>query len=323
MVDPTSDTIGVDLGGTHLRVARVGADGAISHDERAPSPDGGWRALVDAVAAGVRACVAAGSAAPVRAVGVGVAALVDDDGVARYAPNLPALVNAPLRAEIAAAVGLPTVVDNDANVAAWGELAHGAARGARHALVLTLGTGIGGGIIVDGRVYRGAHGFAAEVGHWQFDPRERVCACGEPGHWEAWASGTGLGVLARAAAAAGEAPAVLARAGGDVGAVTGEHVGAAALEGAPDALALLDRYADLVAIGVAGLANILDPELVVVGGGLVTLGDVLLDRIRDRFPRHLEGRAYRPPIPIVAAALGEQAGVVGAAVLARQRARQG
>jgi glucokinase len=145
-----------------------------------------------------------------------------------------------------------------------------------------------------------------------------VCACGEPGHWEAWGSGTALGVLAREVVARGEAPSVLAQAGGNPDHVTGEHVGAAALGGAVDALAVLDTFADFVATGFAGLANILDPEAIVISGGLVNLGDILVDRIRERFPRHLEAPSFRPEIPIVAATLGDQAGVIGAAVLARQ-----
>ena len=144
-----------------------------------------------------------------------------------------------------------------------------------------------------------------------------MCACGEPGHWEAWASGTALGALARDAVARGDAPSVLARAGGDASAVTGLHVGEAATDGASDALAILDQYADYVALGFAGLTNILDPEIIVVSGGLVDLGDVLLGPVRDRFHAHLEGAQHRPPVPIVAAALGDHAGVIGAAVLAR------
>jgi glucokinase len=314
----TVDTIGVDVGGTHLRVAQVDGKGAIGHDISVPTPD--WPEVVDTIVTGVQHVVDAttGGPASIGAVGVGLAAIIDLDGVARYAPNIPGLIDEPLQADIAKAVDLPVVVDNDANVAAWGEVMHGAAHGVRHGLVLTLGTGIGGGIIIDGRVYRGAHGLAAEVGHWQFDPRGRTCACGEPGHWEAWASGSGLGVLAREAAANGALPSVLERAGGRVDAVDGVHVGDAALAGEPDALALLDTYADYVAIGCAGLANILDPEVIVISGGLVNLGDILLDRIRDRFPRHIEAPAHRPPIPIVPAALGDQAGVVGAAVRARE-----
>ena len=313
------DTIGVDLGGTHLRVALVDRTGTIGHDLRIETPKEGWRAVVTALADAITKVAAAGRAdgLEIGATGIGIAALVDDDGVARYAPNLRGLIDVPLRSELASSVGMPVAVDNDANVAARGELAHGAARGARHALVLTLGTGIGGGIILDGKVYRGAHGFAAEVGHWQFDPHGRVCACGEPGHWEAWASGTALGALARDVVERGDAPSVLAKAGGDATAVEGVHVGEAAADGAADALAILDQYADYVALGFAGLTNILDPEIIVVSGGLVGLGDVLLGRVRHRFHAHLEGAAHRPPVSIVAAALGDHAGVIGAAVLAR------
>jgi len=313
-------TIGVDLGGTHIRVAVVDGDGTIRHEHRGASPSATLEGLVAAVRDATADLLAAAQAdgLTVSAIGAGVAALVDDDGVARYAPNVPALVNAPLRDDICAATGLTAIIDNDANVAAWGELAHGAMRGMRHALLLTLGTGIGGGIVLDGRVYRGSNGFAAEVGHWQFDPHSRMCACGQPGHWEAWGSGTALGVLAREVVARGDAPGVLAAAGGSVDAVTGEHVGQAAVAGDTDALAILDTYADYVATGFAGLANVLDPEAIVISGGLVNLGDVLVGRIRDRFPRHLEGPTFRPEIPIVAAELGDQAGVIGAAVLARQ-----
>ena len=313
-------TIGVDLGGTHVRVAVVDDSGNVCHEHKAASPSDRVEHLVAAVADATADLLAAATAdgLDVQALGAGVAALVDDDGVARYAPNVPALLNTPLRADLEQATGLRAIVDNDANVAAWGELAHGAMQGMRHALLLTLGTGIGGGIVLDGRVYRGAHGFAAEVGHWQFDPHGRMCACGEPGHWEAWGSGTALGVLAREVTGRGEAPSVLERAGGKVDLVTGEHVSAAALAGAQDALAILDTFADFVATGFAGLANILDPEAIVISGGLVNLGDVLVGRIRERFPRHVEAPTYRPEIPIIAAQLGDNAGVIGAAVLARQ-----
>ena len=194
---------------------------------------------------------------------------------------------------------------------------HGAARGALYALMVTLGSGIGGGIVARGRVIRGAHGFAAEVGHFQIDPNGPMCACGEPGHWEAFASGHALGRMGREWAAAGRAPGVLARAGGDVEAVTGVHVGDSAQGGEADGRALLDEYAELVAVGLAGLANILDPERIVISGGLVELGDTLLAPVRAAFARRIEGSAYRPRIDIVPAALGEQAGVIGAAARAR------
>jgi len=311
-------TVGIDLGGTNVRAAVVDRDALLLAEERAPTPVE-WPALHDTIVELVDRLYLARPG--FSAVGVGAAGLVDRTGAVHYAPNLPRLIRVPLQEILTQSLGVPVVVDNDANVAAWGELCHGAARGVSHGLVITLGTGVGGGIISDGRIVRGAHGFAAEVGHWQFDPHGPTCACGEPGHWEAAASGRALGDLARQRVLAGEAPHVLARAGGDVTQVTGIHVGESAAAGEADGRALLAAYSRQVALGFAGLANILDPELIVVSGGLVELGDVLLGPLREAFGAHLEGWRYRPPIPIVAAALGERAGVVGAAALARDFTR--
>ena len=157
---------------------------------------------------------------------------------------------------------MPVVVDNDANVAVVGELAHGAARGCDDVVLVTLGTGVGGGIVVNGTVLRGAHGFGAEIGHFQVDPDGPMCACGERGHWEAVASGTALGALGRARAQAGEAPALLARAMGAVDAIDGTMVGDAAQDGDAGALAVVREYAGHVAVGLVGLVNVFDPELV-------------------------------------------------------------
>ncbi len=308
-------TIGVDLGGTNTRAAVVDHDGQVLAEAREHSP-GTWPELTKVVAGSIQQL--RDDHSDVAAVGVGAAGMVDRDGVVHYAPNLRLLIGAPLRAALADTVDLPLIVDNDANVAAWGEACHGAARRVRDALVITLGTGVGGGIIANGRVYRGAHGFAAEVGHWQFDPNGPMCACGERGHWEAFASGTRLGRLARERAASGVAPHVLERAGGRVEDITGVHVSESATAGEPDGHAILVEYAHFVALGFAGLVNILDPELIVVSGGLVKLGDVLLEPLRAGFRSHLEGAQYRPEVPIVAAALGDRAGVIGAAALARE-----
>jgi glucokinase len=307
-------TIGVDLGGTNLRVAVVDAAGTILDEEHSPTPKD-WPSLVDALADAVGQFLKDDD--EIGAVGMGAAGLVDREGTVHYAPNIPMLVDAPLGGELATRLAVPVIVDNDANVAAWGEVCHGAAKGARDALVITLGTGVGGGIVLDGRIYRGAHGFAAEVGHWQVDPHGAMCACGEVGHWESTASGTALGRMARERAAAGEAPGVLARANGDIGQVSGRMVGDSARAGEADGLAILGDYAHNVAIGFAGLANILDPEVIVVSGGLVELGDLLFDPLHAAFLGHLEGSAHRPAVPVLPAALGEQSGVIGAAALAR------
>ena len=315
MTSPGPPTVGVDLGGTNLRIAVVDRDGHVIAEERAPTPLD-WPALRATITAHVDRLRDQHPTAV--AIGVGAAGLVDRDGMVRYAPNIPRLIRVRLREELIESLALPVVVDNDANAAAFGELCHGAARGVTHGLVITLGTGIGGGVICGGQILRGAHGFAAEVGHWQFDPKGPECACGEWGHWEAAASGPALGALARAAAAAGDAPKVLARAGGDLRAVTSVEVADAASAGDADGVRILEAYARRVALGFAGLANILDPEVIVVSGGLIELGDLLLAPLRDAFGAHLEGAPYRPEVPIVRAALGERAGVVGAAALARQ-----
>jgi glucokinase len=309
--------IGVDVGGTNVRVALVDRGGRVLADERESTPEK-FPELVDIITDQARTLL--GGQEDGVAIGIGAAGLVDREGTIHYAPNIPMFRRVPLGTEVGKATGLPVTVDNDANVAALGELRHGAARGKTDALVITLGTGVGGGIILGGRVIHGAHGFAAEVGHWQFDPDGERCACGEPGHWEAEASGNALGRLGRERAAAGEAPELLASVHGDLAAITGERVGDAAQAGDPDAVEVLERYARNVAIGFVGLANLVDPEVIVVSGGLVELGDLLLDPIRRSFDRHLEGAEFRPSVPVIAAELGSRAGVIGAAVLARERA---
>lgn len=306
-------TIGMDIGGTNVRGAIVAEDGTVVREEHRHTPRGFANVtstILDVIAA------LRGGPSDVTGIGIGIAALVDFDGRVHFAPNLPGLVNLPLRAQLVEATGLPVVVDNDANVAAWGEAQYGAAAGVRDCLLITLGTGIGGGIIANGALYRGGHGFAAEVGHFTVDPDGPLCACGERGHWEAIASGTALGRMAREAASSGALPSVL-RAAGSVDAITGYHVTHAALAGASDALRLVDRYSTNVAVGLAGLANILDPTLIVVSGGLIELGEILLEPVRRSFAGRIEGADHRPSPQIVAAMLGDRAGMVGAAALAR------
>lgn len=310
--------IGIDIGGTKILGAVVGRDGTVLDEHRVPS-QADWhemRASILELVTELR-----GRNPAITALGVGAAGMVDREGTIHYAPNVPGFRNVAVQAELAARTGLATVVDNDANTAVYAEHQLGAARGATDAMLITLGTGIGGGMIVDGRVLRGAHGFAAEVGHFQIDPDGPWCACGERGHWEAMASGTALGRMAREAAARGDAPSVLARAGGSVEGIGGLHVSQAAHDRAPDALALVDRYAFAVAIGLVGLANIFDPAVIAIAGGLVNDGDLYLAPIRRHFLGHVEGSQHRVTPEVVPSELGEHAGVVGAAILALDTAR--
>ena len=313
-------TIGVDLGGTKCYGVLADAEGKILTEQRLPTPRG-EDAIIDVIASVVtelRRWESGGD--PVTMVGVGVPGLVDNDGVLRFAPNLPGVFDFPVRAELETRVpGVEVRVENDATCAVWGERLFGAAKDSDHAVLVTLGTGIGGGFISDGRLLRGAHGFAGEIGHMVVDPNGPWCRCGARGCWERFASGTGLGNLAREAASAGKAGRMVELAGGDPEAVRGEHVTTAAAEGDDDAHTVLRRFAWWLALGLANLANALDPDTFVIGGGLVEAGDILLSPTREAFADLVEAGAHRPDIAIVPAQLGERAGAIGAANLSTAR----
>ena len=303
-------TVGVDLGGTKCLAVALEA-GNVVDERRVPTPVG-ETALLDALA-GVATAVA--GATDVVGVGIGVPGLVDRGGVLRFAPNLPGVVDLDIKAELERRLGGPVRVDNDATCAAWGERQVGAAQGYDDVILVTLGTGIGGGIVAGGALLRGANGFAGEIGHMVVDPDGPDCPCGQRGCWERFASGGGLGRLGQRAAAEGRAGHVLALAGGDPALVRGEHVTAAAAEGDVEAHAVLADLAWWVALGLANLANAFDPQAFVLGGGLVEAGDVLLGPVRTAFADLLTGASYRPEIAIVPATLGEHAGAIGAACL--------
>lgn len=310
---------GIDVGGT--KVLGVVLDPRhptrVVGEARLPTPDG-TGPLLDAVAHVVRALA---DRHAVGSLGVGIAGLVDRRGVLRVGPNLPGLRGVRVAGELESRLGLPVRVDNDATCATWGEHAAGAARGERDVVLVTLGTGIGSGAIADGRPLRGAHGFGGEAGHMVVDPGGPPCPCGRRGCWERFASGGGLGQLGREAALAHRFARGVALAG-EPEAVRGEHVTRAAAEGDPDALAILARFADWVALGVGNLLAVLDSSLVVIGGGLVEAGDLLLDPVRAALPAHLMAAEERSDVRVVAAELGERAGAVGAALLGEREASE-
>ncbi|MGH9125974.1 MAG: ROK family protein [Acidimicrobiales bacterium] len=303
--------IGVDVGGTKILAVRLDDDD-IGAEARAETPSGG-EAVLDKIAEVVR------SLGPVDAVGVGVPGLVDNGGVLRFAPNLPRVVGLPVRERLQERLpGVIVAAANDATCAGWAERVLGAGQGSADLLMVTLGTGIGGGLVCNGELQLGANGFSGEIGHMVVDPNGPPCPCGNRGCWERFASGSGLGRLGREAAEAGLAPRVVTLAGGDPVAVRGEHVATAALEGDPGAKAVIDTFAWWVALGLANLANIFDPECIVIGGGLAASGQVFLEPVRVVFQELVEAYSYRPPIRIVLARLGERAGAVGAALIARE-----
>lgn len=305
--------VGVDLGGTKLLgVAVDGATGAIVATHRAETPLGGPD-IVSSIDAVVRA-LDDQIGGPAVSVGVGAAGLVDERGILRFAPNLPGVIDLDLPGALGERLGRPVLVDNDVTCSAVAEHRLGAARGVDDAVVVALGTGIGGAVIADGAIRRGAHHMAGEFGHLLVDPVGPPCGCGRRGCWEQFASGNALGRLTTEWAAAGRLPAVVERVG-DPAQVRSEHLTAAAVGGDADALALLDEFARWVAVGLAGLVNILDPRLVVLGGGLVAVGEPLLGPVQ----RHLDGLAvgagHRPHVPVVAASAGPASAAVGAALL--------
>jgi len=265
-----------------------------------------------------------GSNGSTLTVGVGIPGIVDLDGLLRFAPNLLGANGSQVRHGLQGRLGPAAFVhvDNDGTCAAVGECRAGAGRGRSDVIFVNLGTGIGGGILSGGRLLRGAFNFAAEIGHVVVDPQGPPCGCGRRGCWERYASGSGLGRMARDAALAGRAARVRALAGGDPDDVRGEHVVLAAAEGDPEAVAVLEEFAWWLALGLGNLANVLDPQMIVIGGGLVAAGDALFEPVRAAFGHHLLAPKVRPVIEIVPAALGERSGAVGAALLAAERSPQ-
>ena len=319
---------GLDLGGTKLLgvVVDPTTDGPILAEHRVPTLHGDAAALGDVLVDMVtelRTRVQRDLGCDLSSVGMGAPGLVDRSGTLRTGPNLPGIIDHAFGALLQERTGLPTTIDNDATCAAWGEHERGASRDKNHSLMVTLGTGIGAGITVKGSLLRGAHGFAGEPGHMVVDPSGPPCPCGRRGCWERYASGSGLGRLARDAANAGHAARVVALAGGDPEDVKGEHVTQAAAEGDEGALRVLRDFGWWVALGVANLVNILDSEIVVIGGGLSEAGPLVLDPVRAAYPSLVLAHEHRPEVPIVQAQLGEQAGAIGAALLADARARDG
>ncbi len=309
-------TCGIDIGGTKIAGAAVDAEGTILAEARVVSPATDPEAIETAVAALVDELSAKH---PVTAIGVGAAGYIDADrSTVLFAPNI-AWREESLGADLAERIGLPVVVENDANVAAWGEFRYGAGRDVDDQLMVTVGTGVGGGMISDGRLLRGAFGVAAEIGHLCIVPEGRICGCGNRGCFEQYASGSALVRETREAATASSLLArdLVERAGGDPAAITGPLITDSARDGDRFAIEQLQRLGHWLGHGIASLVAVLDPAAIVIGGGVSEAGDLLLDPIRETFTRELTGRGYRPQAEIRRAELGNRAGVIGAADLAR------
>jgi glucokinase len=312
-------TIGVDVGGTKVAAGVVDDRGRILEKVRRPTPSTSPHETAAVIAEVVE--ILKSKYEEVEAVGLGAAGFVDETrSMVLFAPNL-AWRDEPIKKKVEGKVGLPVVVENDANASAWGEAKFGAGRGEPHMLLVALGTGIGGALILDGELYRGRFGIGGEFGHYRVVPDGRRCGCGNRGCWEQYASGNALVTEARELARVSPALAgrLLELGDGSPAGISGPEITEAAREGDSAALECFRSVAGWVGQGLADLAAILDPGAFIIGGGLSAAGDLLLDPVRAAFENTLTGRGHRVFADIRIAELGPDAGIVGSADLARSR----
>ncbi|MFC8530631.1 ROK family glucokinase [Nocardia sp. NPDC057227] len=308
-------TVGIDVGGTNIRASVVDADGEVLDTVTAPTPHSA-KALDAALARTVRELR---QRHDIAAVGLAVAGFVDAARArVRFAPHLP-WEDAPVARILTAKLDLPVVLEHDANAAAWAEYRFGAAAGGHNAVLIAIGTGIGAALLVDGELYRGTHGIAPELGHLQVVPDGRPCPCGKRGCWERYCSGTALADTAIEMLATDPVTStVLARdVIRDPGSLTGRRVADAAQDGDPLAVRVLADFARWLGLGLAFVSDIFDPDLVVIAGGVSTSSRLFLDEAREHYARSVTGAGHRPLARIRTTQLGEAAGMIGAAELAR------
>jgi len=312
-------TIGVDIGGTKVAGGVVDDSGAVLATTRRDTPADDVAKTRDVI---VEVAAELAAAHPATAVGIGAAGWIDASrSTVLFAPNI-AWRDEPLRDYVSAKVGLPVIVENDANVAAWAEFRYGAAHDAEDSMVMvTIGTGVGGGIVLGGDLVRGATGIAAELGHMGLVPGGHRCGCGRLGCIEQYASGNALVRFARAGARQEphRAERLLDLSGGDPDAVTGPMVTAAAHAGDEVSREAFAQLGTWLGMGLADLVQILDPQVLVIGGGVVDAGELLMGPTRASYLESLAQRGRWPVAELRTAKLGNTAGVVGAADLARRR----
>ncbi len=316
--------IGVDIGGTKIAAAVVDHHGAITATQYADTPHRSTAphvvedVIVDAVTALLDRHLQPPGHGSVP-VGVGAAGFVDADRrTVRFAPHLN-WRNERLAARLQQRLGQRVTIENDANAAAWAEYRFGAGREEPRLVLITLGTGIGGGMVFDGRLERGRHGMAAEFGHMAVVPEGHRCECGNRGCWEQYASGPALRreAVERLRAGGPRTTALAQACGGDLWLVTGAMVTELAIAGDAEAQDVLSQIGAALGRGLANVVAALDPGVIVIGGGMSQAGELLLEPAREALARHVTGRGHRPIPPLRIASLGPAAGMIGAADLAR------
>jgi glucokinase len=310
--------IAADIGGTTVSAGIVGHEGTVyAHRQVPTSARGRGDAVVENVV-GLLDAVRGGARRGATVLGVGIGAPGNVDAAAgrigEDIQNIPELKGVALGPLVAVRLGLPVVVDNDVNALALGEMAFGAARGARNFILICIGTGVGGGIVLNGRIVRGASGYGGEVGHMSVEPDGRPCFCGSRGCLKAYLSGPDLAAQAREALAAAPAARCLALAGGDPAAIRAEHLFQAAREGDAAARAIVDRAGRVLGIALGNLINALNPELILLGGGVMAAADLLLEPARAWARRYSFASAFAAA-KIGLASLDKQSGIKGAAAL--------
>jgi glucokinase len=319
-----SVALGLDVGGTKILAVAVNGDGNVINEFRVKSSNS-RRRLLDSLEGATATLVE--SLGPrseeLVGIGVGVPGLLDGYGVLNEVPNLPAVSGTPMTAELSRRLGhvferrerFRLVVDNDGMCSAAGEIAFGAARGLSDAIVVTLGTGIGGGIIAGGQLLRGGRGFAGEIGHIVVDNDGPPCGCGRRGCWEQYVSGSGHTRLAREAALSGKATRIVELAGGNADGIKSEHIFEAARAGDLEAWGIVDTIARYLALGIANLVEVLDPLAVILGGGIIRDGDLFMPLTKKYFEQTRRGSGERSVL-LRSAELGDRSGAIGAAALA-------
>ncbi len=311
--------IGIDIGGTKIAGALVSETGEILRTERRPTPAGDPVAIVDNV---VELITTLGDGEEIEAAGVAAAGFVDAaQSIVYYAPNIN-WRSEPFRAHLSELLpGIDITIDNDANAAGWAEYRFGGGRGATDVTLLTIGTGVGGAVIADGRLLRGGFGAAGEIGHLRVVPGGLPCGCGQRGCIEQYGSGRALLRYANEIADAGGIGLSLADARATHGELDGASVGRLIEDHDPGALAALRELGSWLGQACASIGAVLDPQRFVFGGGVAAAGDLLLEPIREAFLAHLPARGFHPEPTFTVAELVNDAGVVGAADLARLHSR--